>query len=119
MPHTIIDSQEPIEIPADSLVWGYVTKQADLETQCMSLDELSMATDITMGNMTFTGDGKAFVDAFKHRIEHILEANGAYYNGTEKTRGHAQKTQDACFNILQPFQSGPEKGMYPTMTIGE
>jgi carbonic anhydrase/acetyltransferase-like protein (isoleucine patch superfamily) len=119
MPHTIIDSLEPIEIPADSLVWGYVTKQADLETQCMSLDDLSLATDITMGNMTFTGDGKAFVDAFKHRIEHILEANGAYYNGTEKTRGHAQKTQDACFNILQPFQSGPEKGMYPTMTIGE
>ena len=119
MPHTIIDSDEPIAIPENSMVWGHVTCQADLATQCMSLDAMSAAKDITMGNMTFKGDGKAFVDAFRERIEHILEANGAYYNGTEKTRGHAQKTQDACFNILQPFQSGPEQGMYPSMTIGD
>jgi hypothetical protein len=101
------------------MVWGYVTCQKDLETQCMSLDAMSAATDITMGNMTFTGNGKAFVDAFRERIEHILEANGAYFNGNDNTRGHAQKTQDACFNILQPFQSGPEQGMYPSMTIGD
>ncbi|ADU62108.1 MAG: transferase [Pseudodesulfovibrio sp.] len=119
MPHTIIDSDEPIAIPENSMVWGHVTCQADLATQCMTLDAMSAATDITMGNMTFKGDGKAFVDAFRERIEHILEANGAYYNGTENTRGHAQKTQDACFNILQPFQSGPEQGMYPSMTIGD
>ena len=119
MPHTIIDAEEPIEIPENSAVWGYVTKKSDLETQCVSLDDLSKATDVTLGNATFTGDGKAFVDAFRHRIEHIREENGAYFDGSEKTRGHAQKTQDACFNILQPFQSGPEKGMYPTMTIGE
>ncbi|WP_419784918.1 transferase [Pseudodesulfovibrio sp.] len=119
MPHTIIDAEEPIEIPENSAIWGYVTKQADLETQCIDLDKLATATDLTLGNATFKGDGEAFVKAFRHRIEHILEENGAYYNGTDKTRGHAQKTQDACFNILQPFQSGPEMGMYPTMTIGE
>ncbi|MBI9081391.1 MAG: transferase, partial [Pseudodesulfovibrio sp.] len=118
MPHTIIDAEEPIIIPENSAVWGYVTKQADLETQCMSLDLLAQATDVTLGNMTFKGDGKAFVETFRQRIEHIGAENGAYSNGTEETRGHAQKTQDACFGILQPFQSGPEKGMYPTILIG-
>lgn len=119
MPHTIIDAQEPIEIPQNSAVWGYVTKQADLATQCVDLDELAKATDVTLGNATFKGDGKAFVEGFRHRIEHIREENGAYFDGTDETRGHAQKTKDACFNILQPFQSGPEMGMYPAMTIGE
>ncbi|WP_319543453.1 transferase [uncultured Pseudodesulfovibrio sp.] len=119
MPHTIIDADEPITIPENSAVWGYITRQADLATQCVSLDDLAKTTEITLGNATFKGDGMAFVEAFKHRIDHIREENGAYYDGTDKTRGHAQKTQDACFNILQPFQSGPEAGMYPTMTIGD
>ncbi|MDD3312218.1 transferase [Pseudodesulfovibrio sp.] len=119
MPHTIIDAEEPIEVPENSAIWGYVTRQADLANQCVDLEQFSKTTDLTLGNATFKGDGDAFVKAFRHRIEHIREENGAYYNGTEKTRGHAQKTQDACFNILQPFQSGPGMGMYPTMTIGE
>lgn len=119
MPHTIIDSDEPIAIPDNSLVWGLITRQADLSTQCIDLDDMARADNLAMGNMTFTGNGKAFVDAFKVRIEHILEANGAYYDGTKGTRGHAQQIQDACYNILQPFQSGPERGMYPPMTIGE
>ncbi|QJB57268.1 transferase [Pseudodesulfovibrio sp. zrk46] len=119
MPHTIIDAAEPITIPENSAVWGYVTKQADLETQCVNLEDLSKATNVTLGNATFKGDGKAFVDAFRHRIEHILEENGAFFDGTDETRGHAQKTQDACFNILQPFQGGPEAGMYPSMVIGD
>ncbi|NDV19622.1 transferase [Pseudodesulfovibrio sp. JC047] len=119
MPHTIIDAEEPIEIPENSAVWGYITRQADLATQCVSLADLAKTTEMALGNATFKGDGMAFVKAFKHRIDHIREENGAYYNGADKTRGHAQKTQDACFNILQPFQSGPEAGMYPTMTIGD
>ncbi len=119
MPHTIIDAEEPIKIPENSAVWGYVTKQADLETQCVNLDDLAKATDVTLGNATFKGDGKAFVEGFRHRIEHIREENGAYFDGTDATRGHAQKTQDACFNILQPFQGGREAGMYPTMKIGD
>jgi len=119
MPHTIIDAEEPITIPENSAVWGYVTKQSDLKDQCMSLETLAKTTDIVIGNMTFKGDGKAFVEAFKHRIAHIREENGANFDGTEETRGHAQKTQDACFNILQPFQGGADAGMYPTMTIGE
>jgi len=119
MPHTIIDAEEPIVIPDNSAVWGYVRTQSDLETHCVSLDDLAKATDVTLGNATFKGDGKAFVAAFRHRIEHIQEENGAFFDGTDETRGHAQKTQDACFNILQPFQSGPEGGMYPSMHIGD
>ena len=84
MPHTIIDAEEPIVIPDNSAIWGYVTKQADLATQCVNLDDLAKATDITLGNATFKGDGKAFVEAFKHRIDHIREENGAYFDGSEK-----------------------------------
>ncbi|WP_207263910.1 transferase [Desulfovibrio sp. Huiquan2017] len=119
MPHTIIDAEECIEIPDNSAIWGYVTKQADLKTQCIDLDELAKAGDLTLGNATFKGNGKAFVDAFRHRIDHIREENGAYFDGSDNTRGHAQKTRDAAFNILQPFQSGKDAGMYPTMTIGD
>jgi len=118
MPHTIIDAEEPIEIPEKSAVWGYIAKQSDLDTQCATLEALSAATEVTLGNMVFKGDGKAFVKTFKQRIEHILEENGASYDGTEETRGHAQKTQKVAFNILQPFQAGEEMGMYPDMTIG-
>ncbi|MBG0789808.1 MAG: transferase [Desulfovibrionaceae bacterium] len=117
MPHTIIDATEPIQIPNNSAIWGYITKQADLATQCVDLDELAQATDLTLGNAIFQGDGKAFVKAFRHRIDHIREENGAYFDGSDNTRGHAQKTRDACFNILQPFQAGPDAGMYPTMII--
>ncbi|WP_243544875.1 transferase [Pseudodesulfovibrio tunisiensis] len=119
MPHTIIDAEEPIHVPDNSLVWGYVTRQADLDTQCISLDEFAKAKVLSLGNMRFQGDGAAFVRAFKHRIDHILEENGAYYDGSEETKGHAQKTQKVSFNILQPFQSGDATGMYPTMTIGD
>ncbi|WFS61416.1 transferase [Pseudodesulfovibrio thermohalotolerans] len=119
MPHTIIDAEECIIIPDNSAVWGYITSQADLETQCINLDELAKASNVTLGAATFTGDGKAFVEAFRHRIDHIREENGAYFDGSDKTRGHAQKTRDAAFNILQPFQSGQDAGMYPTMTIGD
>jgi hypothetical protein len=119
MPHTFIDAEEEITIPDNSAVWGYVTRQADLATQCVNLDDLAKATDISLGNATFKGDGQAFVDAFRHRINHIREENGADFDGSDKTRGHAQKTQAACFNILQPFQTGPDAGMYPTMIIGD
>ena len=118
LPHTIIDAEEPINIPDGNLVWGYITRQADLKTQSMPLEDLAKATSVSIGNMTFKGDGKTFVDAFRHRIEHILEENGAYFDGSDETRGHAQKTQKVSFNILQPFLSGEEEGMFPDMVIG-
>jgi carbonic anhydrase/acetyltransferase-like protein (isoleucine patch superfamily) len=117
MPHTIIDLQEPLEIPEGRLVWGLIRNGRDLEEQSISLEKLAAVTDkITRGNMQFQGNGKAFVEAFQHRIDHILEANGAFFDGT-RNRGHAQKNQDISFNTIQPYSSGTMKGLYPTIEI--
>jgi hypothetical protein len=66
--------------------------------------------------MRFEGSGSDFVHAFTHRIEHILEANGAYFDGV-KNRGHAQKGQNISFNTIQPYPEGVLKGLYPTIDI--
>ncbi|MEE4357178.1 MAG: transferase [Desulfococcaceae bacterium] len=117
MPHTIMDLSEPVNIPGRHLVWGYIRTQADLEENSISLERLSKIKDgIEMGNMRFTGNGEAFVNAFRHRIDHILQANGAFYDG-ESGRGHAQKGQNISFNIIQPYPRGPLKGLYPTIDI--
>lgn len=117
MPHTIIDADEPLEIPKGSLVWGYVTCQDDLATHSVPLARLrEFSGETNFGTMRFSGSGKAFVDVFAHRIQHILEENGAYYDG--KTRaGHAQKNLDMSFNIVQPYPDGPLKGIYPSVEI--
>ncbi|WP_027177768.1 transferase [Maridesulfovibrio bastinii] len=118
MPHTIIDAQEPLDIPENCIVWGYITKQEDLELHSLSLEEFSsIKGQFQLGDMKFEGLGAKFVDAFRHRIAHILEENGAFYNGTEETKGHAQKTQDISFNILQPYPEGILKGLYPELAI--
>lgn len=119
MPHTIIDLAEPIEIPPRQIVWGYITKQEDLETQSISIDALSeVKKSVRVGAMRFQGDGEKFVHAFQHRIEHILEANGAYFNPeTGENKGHAQKTQSISFNTIQPYPEGDCKGLYPAMDI--
>jgi hypothetical protein len=70
----------------------------------------------TIGTMEFAGEGSKFVDALRHRIDHILEANGAYFDG-RKNKGHAQKGQNIAFNIIQPYSIGVEKGLYPTIHI--
>ncbi len=117
MPHTIIDLTESVTIPANHLVWGRIRNQKDLETHSLPLEKLSKVTDgITVGNMTFQGAGAAFVEAFRHRIDHILEANGAFFDGKEG-RGHAQKSQDISFNIIQPYPRGELKGLYPSIDI--
>ena len=66
--------------------------------------------------MHFQGSGAAFVRAFQNRIDHILEANGAFFDGY-RNRGHAQKNQDICFNTIQPYSTGILKGLYPTIEI--
>jgi carbonic anhydrase/acetyltransferase-like protein (isoleucine patch superfamily) len=117
MPHTIIDLKEPIAIPQDHLVWGYISEPRDLETNSISLEALAATKRmITVGTMELAGDGPNFVAAFRHRIEHILEANGAYFDG-RKNKGHAQKGQNIAFNIIQPYSIGTQKGIYPTIHI--
>ncbi|NTV42260.1 MAG: transferase [Syntrophobacteraceae bacterium] len=117
MPHTIIDLEEPVEIPPRRLVWGYIRSGRDLAEHSISLEKLAGATGkVELGAMRFEGSGAEFVKAFQHRIEHILEENGAYFEEGGK-RGHAQRTQNISFNIIQPHPEGPLKGIYPFMEI--
>lgn len=117
MPHTIIHASEPIDIPAETIVWGYVTKQSDLETQSMSLVDFSKGKAISVGRMFFYGDGEAFINDFLNRIEHILVENGARFDGNPKSRGHAQRTQYVSYNLFQPYLAGEKQGMFPTIIV--
>jgi carbonic anhydrase/acetyltransferase-like protein (isoleucine patch superfamily) len=117
MPHTIIDMKTALNIPAGHLVWGLIRKPEDLKDHSIALEDLAKVKDkLKIGALEFTGSGKSFVEAFRHRIDHILEANGAYYDG-KKNRGHAQKTQHIAYNIIQPHSLGLKKGVYPTIDI--
>jgi carbonic anhydrase/acetyltransferase-like protein (isoleucine patch superfamily) len=119
MPHTIIDVDEPLDIPPDHLVWGLIRKASDLQENSLPLDRLSeIKSSFRQGRLHFQGSGKAFVAAFRHRIESILETNGAYFDG-RLVKGHAQSDQNIAFNIIQPFTTGTRKGLYPTIDIHE
>lgn len=117
MPHTIIDIETPLIIPEGQLVWGLITDEQDLATNSISLEALSDVDDrLVQGNMYFEGDGAGFVSAFQGRIHHILETNGAFFDGTS-SRGHAQRNQNISFNIIQPYPDGELAGIYPTISI--
>lgn len=117
MPHTIIDLDRPLEIPPRSLVWGLVRNAGDLVDNSISLERLEKVDGASyVGEMEFRGDGGVFVRAFRDRIQHILEANGAFFDG-EKFRGHAQKDQQISFNTIQPYPEGEKKGIYPEIEI--
>jgi len=117
MPHSIIDVRIPLTVPPGSLVWGLVRNAKELEANSMSLDAFSrINTRACRGNMLFEGSGGSFVTAFKERINHILETNGAFYNGNTN-RGHAQRNQNISFNTIQPYPEGDKEGLYPTIII--
>ena len=117
MPHTIIDLEEPVSIPPDHLVWGHISNPESLQTNSISLEDLASKTRLTtIGTMEFAGSGSGFVASFRNRIDHILEANGAYFDG-RRNKGHAQKGQNIAFNIIQPYPIGVQKGIYPTINI--
>jgi len=117
MPHTIIDIKKSLQIPDGSLVWGMIRCQDDLEINSISLSKLEKVDDgFSRKNLVFEGNGKKFVSAFQNRIQHILEANGAFFDGKEH-KGHAQKNQNISFNIIQPYSEGEYEGVYPTIII--
>ncbi len=119
MPHTIIDCEEPIEIPSETLVWGLITNAEDLENNSITLDDLSLVyTSIQKGDMHFEGRGAAFTDGFKHRISHILEVNGAFFHQhNNNVKGHAQNNRKLSLNSIQPFLFGDLQGVHPDITI--
>ena len=117
MPHTIIDIKKPLTIPPGHLVWGLITNPEELETNSMALKDFSKINDVLIkGNLSFEGSGASFVSALRDRIHHILEANGAFFDG-KKNRGHAQKNQNISFNTIQPYPDGKLQGLYPTIMI--
>jgi carbonic anhydrase/acetyltransferase-like protein (isoleucine patch superfamily) len=117
MPHTIIDLRESLEIPPGNLVWGYITGEMDLKRHSIPLSQLERVDgEYSLGGMHFKGSGKSFVESFRGRIEHILEANGAYSKGT-LNRGHAQMNRDMSINTIQPYLKGRLKGFFPTIEI--
>ncbi len=118
MPHTIIDINTPMQIPEGRLIWGDIRSESDLSTNTIALDEIKgIRGTVTIGNMTFVGSGKAFVNGFTSRIEHILEVNGAYSNFDGELNGHAQDDAQIAFNTLQPYRSGENAGIYPSIRI--
>ena len=117
LPHTIIDVKQPLAVPAEHFIWGLINRQADLESNSMALGEFSKIDGgLVQGNMSFEGRGASFVAAFRERIHHILEANGAFFDGTAN-KGHAQRNQNISFNTIQPYPNGDLGGMYPTIII--
>jgi carbonic anhydrase/acetyltransferase-like protein (isoleucine patch superfamily) len=117
MPHTIIDLEEPVAIPPGHLVWGHITRAKDLNDHSLPIKTLAKNSGrLSIGNMEFQGSGSQFTAAFQNRIEHILEANGAYFDG-RRNKGHAQKGQSISYNIIQPYPVGVQKGIYPTIEI--
>ena len=117
MPHTIIDVDEPLEIPPHHFIWGLIRNKEELETNSVSLEIMaSQREGFTKGRMHFEGNGNLLVQAFKDRIQHILEANGAFFD-EGKNSGHAQRNQKLSLNTIQPFQFGEVEGMYPTIRI--
>jgi hypothetical protein len=94
-----------------------ITNPAELETNSIALKDLSKIDDgLIKGNMSFEGSGAGFVTAFRDRIHHILEANGAFFDG-KKNKGHAQKNQNISFNTIRPYPDGDLQGLYPAIVI--
>jgi hypothetical protein len=85
----------------------------------MLLSEFAKQTEISMGNMSFVGNGAAFTEDFLHRVEHILHDNGARYTGERDSRGHAQKTKTVSYNLFQPYLGGPKEGLFPTIIVND
>jgi len=117
MPHTVIDSKESLEIPSGSLVWGMIKDRTDLAANSIAIDKFStIDSGAVIGDLFFEGNGGDFISTFKDRIHHILQANGAFFNGSDH-KGHAQKNQHISFNTIQPYPEGIRKGLFPTIHI--
>lgn len=90
----------------------------DLAEHSVPLAQLSsVERSFTKGRLHFEGNGAKFVQAFKDRIHHILEVNGAFYDEEHNNAGHAQKNQNLSLNTIQPFRFGEMEGLYPNMII--
>lgn len=117
MPHTIIDIQTPLNIPDNTLIWGYITGETDLALYTIPIDQFKkINSECIIGDLQFNGKGDVFIQAFSHRIEHILEANGAYFN-EGGPKGHAQYNKDIAISLFDPYPSNEHQGLFPTIKV--
>jgi carbonic anhydrase/acetyltransferase-like protein (isoleucine patch superfamily) len=117
MPHSILDADQELAIPAHSLVWGLVRGPGDLATQTVSLAELKEISGKTVrGNLRLTGSGEALVNALTERISHILESNGALFDGARRA-GHAQLHQGEAHHLFAPLSDVPRAGLFPMIRL--
>lgn len=117
MPHTIIDIDEPLTVPPGHLLWGLIRNREELAENSVPLEKMASIKGIfNQGRMHFEGEGQSFCKAFKDRIHHILDVNGAFFENGQMA-GHAQRNQRLSLNTIQPFQFGPKEGMYPNIRI--
>lgn len=118
MPHTIIDLEEAVEIAPNTIVWGYIRNKKELKENSILISELKKINGkVNMGNMEFKGNGASLVNAFEKRIDHILEANGAFFSGDISSQGHAQAGRDISYSLIQPYLTGYNQGIYPSIDI--
>lgn len=118
MPHTILDLEEALDIPPATVVWGYIRNHRELKENSIPVSELKKINGkVNMGNMEFKGNGASLISAFEHRIDHILEANGAFFSGDLDSPGHAQAGRNISYNLIQPYLTGENQGIYPSMDI--
>jgi len=62
MPHTIMDLNEPLKIPAGHIAWGYIRNAKDLARHSISIKALSKIDGkFNLGAMRFKGNGAQFV----------------------------------------------------------
>ena len=117
MPHTIIDMTSHWKSPPEHIVWGLVRNSEELRTNSMSLTNWPVSNrHLPKADCILKAKGHLLVNAFKDRIHHILEANGAFFEDGENA-GHAQRNQKLSLNTIQPFQFGDMVGMYPSIRI--
>ncbi|MCK7505453.1 MAG: hypothetical protein MZV70_16140 [Desulfobacterales bacterium] len=119
MPHTIIDLKEPVSIPPDHLVWGFVTSPDDLRLHSISLADSRRPSPRmnTIGTMEFC--------RLRRQVRRGVSASGstiswkptAPISTAGRTRATPRKGQNIAYNIIQPYPMGAQKGIYPTIDI--
>lgn len=118
MPHTIIDIEESLEISENLVVWGFIRNSSDLATNSLSHSDFeNIDHDVTLGNMRFKGNGKALIQAFKRRTDDTLKAGSDFSDENEQKKSPNRKHPDISYNMIQPYRTGKNKGLYPSINI--
>lgn len=118
-PHTIVDLEAPLAIPANTVVWGYIRNEQDLASNSMPIEDFSrIEKSAAVGLMRFEGSGARFIDSFRERIDQIVKLGACQADpGANDPQGAARARGSVSFHVIQPYPLGEYKGLCPTMEI--